>query len=143
MEPLMNGHRVGGGGCGRGQGPGRGEGGAPVVTRASVKAAAITADTNNHKAKTTTNPSFNGNERGILTEAKGQNGAASQEAIPIIVNENEKSCNNGVGGPEQSLERASLLKKTTTNGKLNKKPGKKTFACLCTADLNQEGSISS
>ena len=76
-------------------------------------------DTNNgHKAKTTTNPSSNGNERGILLEAKkGQNGngAASShaEAIPTIVNENEISCNNGVAGGQEAA-------KTNILGKLKK-----------------------
>ena len=65
---------------------------------------------NSHKAKTTTNPSHtNGNERGILLEAKkGQNGngAASShaEAIPTIVNENEISCNNGVAGGQEAAK---------------------------------------
>jgi len=111
MEPLMNGHRGG-----NGAGPGKNGGGAPVVT-AAVKAAATNAvDTNNisHNAKTTTNPSHtNGNERGILLEAKkGQNGngAASShaEAIPTIVNENEISCNNGVAGGQEAAK-ANIL----------------------------------
>ena len=65
---------------------------------------------NSIKAKTTTNPSHtNGNERGILLEAKkGQNGngAASShaEAIPTIVNENEISCNNGVAGGQEAAK---------------------------------------
>ena len=75
--------------------------------------------TNSIKAKTTTNPSHtNGNERGILLEAKkGQNGngAASShaEAIPTIVNENEVSCNNGVAGGQEAA-------KTNILGKLKK-----------------------
>ena len=74
---------------------------------------------NSTKAKTTTNPSHtNGNERGILLEAKkGQNGngAASShaEAIPTIVNENEVSCNNGVAGGQEAA-------KTNILGKLKK-----------------------
>ena len=77
-------------------------------------------DTNNgHKAKTTTNPSSNGNERGILLEAKkGQNGngAASHESIPTIVNEREISCNNGVAGGQEAAKNNILGKLKNSAG---------------------------